>query len=43
MEGHFLCVHTISFSEPTKIGSLKTDHVNGTSDDLSKNHFQQLT
>ena len=24
-EGHFHCVHTIRFSEPTKIGSLKTD------------------
>ena len=23
MEGHFYCVHTIRFSEPTKIGSLK--------------------
>ena len=29
MEGHFLYVHTICFSEPTKIGSLKTDRVNG--------------
>ena len=28
-EGHFRCVHTIRFSEPTKIGSLKTDRVNG--------------
>ena len=28
-EGHFQCVHTIQFSEPTKIGSLKTDRVNG--------------
>ena len=28
-EGHFQCVHTIRFSEPTKIESLKTDHVNG--------------
>ena len=28
-EGHFQCVHTIRFSEPTKIGSLKTDRVNG--------------
>ena len=28
-EGHFHCVHTIRFSEPTKIGSLKTDRVNG--------------
>ena len=28
-EGHFKCVHTIRFSEPTKIGSLKTDRVNG--------------
>ena len=27
MEGHFKCVHTIRFSEPTKIGSLKTDSV----------------
>ena len=25
MECHFQCVHTIRFSEPTKIGSLKTD------------------
>ena len=24
-EGHFHCVHTIRFSEPTKIGSLKTE------------------
>ena len=29
MEGRFWCVHTIRFSEPTKIGSLKTDRVNG--------------
>ena len=29
MEGHFWCVHTIRFSEPTKIISLKTDRVNG--------------
>ena len=28
-EGHFQCVPTIGFSEPTKIGSLKTDRVNG--------------
>ena len=28
-EGHFQCVHTIRFSEPTKIESLKTDRVNG--------------
>ena len=28
-EGHFQCVHTIRFSEPTKTGSLKTDRVNG--------------
>ena len=28
-EGHFQCVHTIRFSEPTKVGSLKTDRVNG--------------
>ena len=28
-EGHFQCVHTIRFSEPTKIISLKTDRVNG--------------
>ena len=28
-EGHFQCLHTIRFSEPTKIGSLKTDRVNG--------------
>ena len=28
-EGHFQCVHTIRFAEPTKIGSLKTDRVNG--------------
>ena len=27
-EGHFQCVHTIRFSEPTKIGSVKTDRVN---------------
>ena len=27
-EGHFYCVHTIRFSEPTKIGSLKSDHEN---------------
>ena len=26
-EGHFQCVHTIRFSEPTKIGSLKTDNI----------------
>ena len=29
LEGHFQCVHTIRFSEPTKIGSEKTDGVNG--------------
>ena len=29
LEGHFQCVHTIRLSEPTKIGSLKTDRVNG--------------
>ena len=29
MEGHFQCVHKVRFSEPTKIGSLKTDCVNG--------------
>ena len=29
MEGHFQYVHTISFSEPTKIGFLKTDLLNG--------------
>ena len=28
-EGHFQCVRTIRFSESTKIGSLKTDRVNG--------------
>ena len=28
-EGHFQRVHTIRFSEPTKIGSLKTGRVNG--------------
>ena len=28
-EGPFQCVHTIRFSEPAKIGSLKTDRVNG--------------
>ena len=26
-EGHLQCVHTIRFSEATKIGSLKTDRV----------------
>ena len=29
-EGHFQCVHMIRFSEPTNIGSLKTDLKNGT-------------
>ena len=28
-EGHFQCVHKIRFSEPAKIGSLKSDLVNG--------------
>ena len=28
-EGHLQCVHTIRFLKPTKIGSLKTDSVNG--------------
>ena len=28
LEDHFLCVHTIQFSEPGNIGSLKTDRVN---------------
>ena len=31
LEGHFQCVHTIEVSEPTKIGSSKTDRVNGRS------------
>ena len=29
LEGHFQCAHTIRFSKLTKIGSLKTDRVNG--------------
>ena len=29
LEGHFQSVHMVRFSEPTKIGSLKTDRVNG--------------
>ena len=29
LEGHFQCVHTIRLLEPTKIGLLKTDRVNG--------------
>ena len=28
-EGHFECVHKIRCSEPTKLGSLKTNCVNG--------------
>ena len=28
-EGHFQCVYTIRLSEQTKIGSIKTDRVNG--------------
>ena len=28
-ESQFCCVHVIRFSEPTKIGSLKSDCVNG--------------
>ena len=28
-KGKFQCVHTIRFSKPTEIGSLKTDRVNG--------------
>ena len=28
-KGQFQCVQTIQFSEPTKMGSLKTDRVNG--------------
>ena len=28
-EGHFYCVHTIRFSEPTEIGPLNSDHMNG--------------
>ena len=27
-DGHFYCVHMIRFSEPTKIGPLKSDRVN---------------
>ena len=27
-EGHVQCVHTIRFSEPTKIGFVKKDRVN---------------
>ena len=34
-EGHFQCVHTIRFSEPTKIGSLKTDRVRKNNDILA--------
>ena len=29
LEGHFRSVNTIRFSQPTKIGFLKTDRVNG--------------
>ena len=32
LEGHFYCVHTVWFSEPTSIGSLKSDRVNGSYD-----------
>ena len=28
-KGHFQCVQTIRVSEPTRIGSVKMDHVNG--------------
>ena len=28
-EGRFYCVHKIRLSEPTKLGSLKLDHVSG--------------
>ena len=31
-EGHSQCVHMVRFSEPTKIGSSKTDHVKGPSE-----------
>ena len=34
-EGDFYCVHTIQFSEPTKIRSLKSNRVNG--------HLRKLT
>ena len=39
LEGHFQGVHTIRFSEPTKIGSLKTDRVNGPLDSNRKDVY----
>ena len=38
-EGHFQCVHKIRFSEPTKLGSLKTDRVNGPLDSNQKDVY----
>ena len=40
MEGNFQCVHTIHFSEPTKIGSLKTDRVNRPLESDCVNQFE---
>ena len=42
MEGHFQYVHTISFSEPTNIGSLKTDLLNRPLDLESGGQVQNL-
>ena len=38
LEGHFQFVHKIRFSEPTKIGSLKTDRVNPPLESLSDSY-----
>ena len=43
LEGHFQCVHTIRFSEPTKIGSLKTDRVNGPLHEVKSNKYFTTT
>ena len=41
LEGHFECIHTFQFSEPTKIRSLKTDRVNGPLDRRIKLFLQE--
>ena len=42
MEDNFKCVRTIRFSELTKIGSLKTDRVNGSLGGIRTHDFLEL-
>ena len=41
-EGHFYCVYTIRFSEPTKVGSLKLDCVDRPYEYLSVPDFSSI-